>query len=220
MTSPTRRCSTILVLAALVWGAAQAAVIHVPGDHATIGGALAGTGLPPRSLGEINGIFKAYCTRVGNGPFPTELLGTEGDELREAGGEYGATTGRPRRCGWLDLPGLRYAARVNGVDGWALTKLDVLDELETIRICVGYTIDGEETNGLPIIVDRFADCQPVYEELPGWQASTVGITRYEKLPANARDYLQRIEELAGIPVDIISTGPDREQTIVKRHPFE
>ncbi len=192
----------------------------VTSSNTVAAAASTGTGVGPRDLDYILGIVKAYTTRVGAGPFPTELFDDLGSHIAEVGAEFGATTGRPRRVGWFDAVALRRSIVNSSVSGLCVTKLDVLDELETIQICVGYTIDGEEISGLPIIVDRFADCRPVYEELPGWQASTVGITRYEDLPANARDYLQRIEELAGIPIDIISTGPDREQTIIKRHPFE
>ena len=192
----------------------------VTSSNTVAAAASTGTGLGPRDLDYILGIVKAYTTRVGAGPFPTELFDDLGSHIAEVGAEFGATTGRPRRVGWFDAVALKRSIINSSVSGLCVTKLDVLDELETIRICVGYTIDGEEIAGLPIVVDRFADCRPVYEELPGWQASTVGITRYEDLPAKARDYLQRIEELAGIPIDIISTGPDREQTIVKRHPFE
>jgi adenylosuccinate synthase len=192
----------------------------VTSSNTVAAAASTGTGVGPRDLDYILGIVKAYTTRVGAGPFPTELFDDLGSHIAEVGAEFGATTGRPRRVGWFDAVALKRSIVNSSVSGLCVTKLDVLDELETIQICVGYTIDGEAISGLPIIVDRFADCRPVYEELPGWQASTVGITRYEDLPANARDYLQRIEELAGIPIAIISTGPDREQTIVKRHPFE
>jgi adenylosuccinate synthase len=142
-----------------------------------------------------------------------------GQHLARVGAEFGATTGRPRRCGWFDAVALRRSIINSSVSGLCVTKLDVLDDLESIQICVGYQIDGESIPGLPVVVDRFAECKPVYEELPGWQESTVGMTELKKLPANARNYLARIEELAGVPVDIISTGPDREQTIIERHPF-
>ena len=143
-----------------------------------------------------------------------------GEHLAAAGAEFGATTGRPRRCGWFDAVALRRSIINSSVSGLCVTKLDVLDGLETIRICVGYEIDGEPISGLPVVVDRFADCQPVYEDMPGWKESTVGATSHADLPKNAQNYLARIEELAGVPLDIISTGPDREQTIVKRHPFD
>ncbi|MEO1247095.1 MAG: adenylosuccinate synthase [Pseudomonadota bacterium] len=178
-----------------------------------------GTGVGPRSLDYILGIVKAYTTRVGAGPFPTELFDEMGEHIATVGAEFGATTGRPRRVGWFDAVALRRSIVNSSISGLCVTKLDVLDELETIRICVGYEIDGEPVAGLPVVVDRFAECQPVYEDMPGWQSSTVGVTAHADLPANARDYLARIEELAGVPVDIISTGPDREQTIIKQHPF-
>ena len=179
-----------------------------------------GTGIGPRNLDYILGIVKAYTTRVGAGPFPTELFDDMGQHLARVGAEFGATTGRPRRCGWFDAVALRRSIVNSSVSGLCVTKLDVLDELEAIQICIGYQIDGKPISGLPIVVDRFAECRPVYEELPGWQESTVGVTEFDQLPENARNYLDRIEVLAGVPVDIISTGPDREQTIIKRHPFE
>ncbi len=179
-----------------------------------------GTGIGPRNLDYILGIVKAYTTRVGAGPFPTELFDDQGAHLAKVGAEFGATTGRPRRCGWFDAVALRRSIVNSSVSGLCVTKLDVLDELETIQICVGYTIDGEPITGLPVVVDRFAECKPIYEEWAGWQESTVGVTEFDKLPEKARAYLARIEELAGVPVDIISTGPDREQTIIRTHPFE
>lgn len=179
-----------------------------------------GTGIGPRNLDYILGIVKAYTTRVGAGPFPTELFDDMGQHLARVGAEFGATTGRPRRCGWFDAVALRRSIVNSSVSGLCVTKLDVLDELEAIQICIGYQIDGKPISGLPIMVDRFAECRPIYEELPGWQESTVGVTEFDQLPENARNYLDRIEVLAGVPVDIISTGPDREQTIIKRHPFE
>ncbi len=178
-----------------------------------------GTGVGPRNLDYILGIVKAYTTRVGAGPFPTELFDDQGEHLARVGAEFGATTGRPRRCGWFDAVALRRSIVNSSVSGLCVTKLDVLDELETIQICAGYEIDGEPIPGVPVVVDRFAECKPIYEEWAGWQESTVGITNFDDLPQKARDYLARIETLAGVPVDIISTGPDREQTIVKTHPF-
>ncbi len=179
-----------------------------------------GTGIGPRDLDYILGIVKAYTTRVGAGPFPTELFDDDGRHLATVGAEFGATTGRPRRCGWFDAVVLRRSIVNSSVSGLCVTKLDVLDDLETVQICVGYQIDGKPIAGLPVVADRFAECKPIYEELPGWRESTVGATRFEDLPAKARTFLDRIQELAGVPVDIISTGPDREQTIIKRHPFE
>jgi adenylosuccinate synthase len=192
----------------------------VTSSNTVAAAASTGTGVGPRNLDYILGIVKAYTTRVGAGPFPTELFDDTGAHIASVGTEFGATTGRPRRCGWFDAVALRRSIVNSSVSGLCVTKLDVLDELETIRICVGYQIDGEPIPGVPVIVDRFADVEPVYEEHPGWQATTVGITDYAALPEEARSYLARIEELAGVPVDIISTGPDREQTIIKQHPFE
>ena len=192
----------------------------VTSSNTVAAAASTGTGIGPRNLDYILGIVKAYTTRVGAGPFPTELFDDTGAHIANVGAEFGATTGRPRRCGWFDAVALRRSIVNSSISGLCVTKLDVLDELETIQIAVGYEIDGEPIPGVPVVVDRFAECVPVYEEHPGWQASTVGITNYDDLPENARNYLARIEELAGVPVDIISTGPDRDQTIIKRHPFE
>jgi len=191
----------------------------VTSSNTVAAAASTGTGVGPRNLDYILGIVKAYTTRVGAGPFPTELFDSQGEHIAKVGAEFGATTGRPRRCGWLDTVALRRSIINSSVSGLCVTKLDVLDALETVKICVAYEIDGQPIEGVPMRVDHFADCVPVYEELPGWQTSTVGLTRFDDLPANARDYLARIEELAGVPVDIISTGPGREQTIIKRHPF-
>lgn len=192
----------------------------VTSSNTVAAAASTGTGVGPRNLDYILGIVKAYTTRVGAGPFPTELFDDQGAHLARVGAEFGATTGRPRRCGWFDAVALRRSIVNSSVSGLCVTKLDVLDELETIQICVGYEMDGEPISGLPVLVDRFADCKPVYEECAGWQASTVGVTDEKDLPEKARAYLRRIEELAGVPVDIISTGPGREQTIIRQHPFE
>ena len=192
---------------------------YVTSSNTVAAAASTGTGVGPRDLDYILGIVKAYTTRVGAGPFPTELFDDQGAHLARVGAEFGATTGRPRRCGWFDAVALRRSIVNSSVSGLCVTKLDVLDELETIQICVGYSIDGKPILGLPVVVDRFAECVPIYEEWAGWQESTVGVTNYDDLPQKARDYLARIEELAGVPVDIISTGPDREQTIIKEHPF-
>ena len=192
----------------------------VTSSNTVAAAASTGTGVGPRHLDYILGIVKAYTTRVGAGPFPTELFDDMGEHLATVGAEFGATTGRPRRCGWFDAVALRRSIVNSSVSGLCITKLDVLDGLETIKICVGYEIDGERIAGLPVIVDRFADCTPVYEDMPGWSESTVGVTSHDELPRNAQDYLARIEELSGVPIDIISTGPDREQTIVKRNPFD
>ena len=192
----------------------------VTSSNTVAAAASTGTGVGPRNIDYVLGIVKAYTTRVGAGPFPTELFDEQGEHIARVGAEFGATTGRPRRCGWFDAVALRRSIINSSVSGLCVTKLDVLDELETIQICVGYRIDGEPIAGLPVLVDRFADVEPVYEEWDGWQSSTVGITRYEDLPDKARAYLVRIEELTGVPVAIISTGADREQTIIRSHPFE
>ena len=192
----------------------------VTSSNTVAAAASTGTGIGPRNLDYILGIVKAYTTRVGAGPFPTELFDEQGEHIAKVGAEFGATTGRPRRCGWFDAVALRRSIVNSSVSGLCVTKLDVLDELETIQICVGYSIDGEAIAGLPVVVDRFAQCEPIYEEWAGWQESTGGATDINDLPEKARAYLARIEELAGVPVDIISTGPDREQTIIKTHPFE
>ena len=192
----------------------------VTSSNTVAAAASSGTGIGPRNLDYILGIVKAYTTRVGAGPFPTELFDDQGQHIAAAGAEFGATTGRPRRVGWFDAVALRRSIVNSSVSGLCVTKLDVLDELEKIQICVGYEIDGEPIAGVPVLVDRFAECKPVYEEWDGWQTSTVGITKEGDLPQRARAYLARIEELAGVPVDIISTGPDRKETIIKRHPFE
>lgn len=192
----------------------------VTSSNTVAAAASTGTGVGPRQLNYVLGIVKAYTTRVGAGPFPTELFDDLGEHLASVGAEFGATTGRRRRCGWFDAVALRRSIVNSSVSGLCITKLDVLDGLETIRICVGYEIDGRPIAGLPVVVDRLAECQPVYENMPGWSESTMGITDYAKLPANAQRYLERIEELAGVPLAIISTGPDREQTIVRQNPFD
>jgi adenylosuccinate synthase len=193
---------------------------YVTSSNTVAAAASIGTGIGPSNLDYVLGIVKAYTTRVGAGPFPTELFDDMGEHLGTVGAEFGATTGRPRRCGWFDAVALRRSIVNSSVSGLCITKLDVLDGLETVRICVGYEIDGEPIAGLPVLVDRFADCQPVYEDMPGWSGSTVGATEKSDLPDEAQRYLARIEELADVPIDIISTGPDREQTIVLRHPFD
>ena len=192
---------------------------YVTSSNTVAAAASIGTGIGPAKLDYILGIVKAYTTRVGAGPFPTELFDDMGEHLGTVGAEFGATTGRPRRCGWFDAVALRRSIVNSSVSGLCVTKLDVLDGLETVRICVGYEIDGEPIAGLPVVVDRFADCRPVYEDSPGWSGSSVGATSNSDLPENAQKYLARIEELVEVPIDIISTGPDREQTIIKRHPF-
>ena len=191
----------------------------VTSSNTTAGGACTGSGVGPLALDYVLGITKAYTTRVGAGPFPTELFDAMGEHLAQRGHEFGSTTGRPRRCGWFDAAALRRAAAINSISGLCVTKLDVLDGLEVIRICVGYRCGGVEYALPPTATESYAACEPVYEELPGWKQSTLGIRSHDELPENARVYLRRIEETVGIPIDMISTGPDREQTIVLRHPF-
>jgi adenylosuccinate synthase len=192
----------------------------VTSSNCTAGGASTGTGMGPSSMHYVLGITKAYTTRVGSGPFPTELFDDVGKYLGEKGHEFGATTGRARRCGWFDAAALKRSIQINGISGLCVTKLDVLDGLETLRICVGYKIDNQISDILPVGAETLANCEPIYEELPGWKDSTVGVKTVDGLPANARSYLERMEALCEVPIDIISTGPDREETIVKRHPFE
>ena len=193
---------------------------YVTSSNTTCGGAASGSGMGPRELDYILGIVKAYTTRVGSGPFPTELFDGDGEHLGTKGHEFGATTGRQRRCGWLDTVALRRSLAVNSVTGLCITKLDVLDGLDSIKICVAYKLDGKEVNVPTVGADRFEKCEPVYMELPGWQESTVGAKSVDDLPQNARDYLNKVEELCETPIDVISTGPDRAETIVLRHPFE
>jgi adenylosuccinate synthase len=192
----------------------------VTSSNTTGGFAATGTGLGPRSFDYVLGIVKAYTTRVGAGPFPTELFDEYGEHLSRVGHEFGAVTGRKRRCGWFDSVALRRSIIHSSVSGLCLTKLDVLDGLDTLQICVGYKSNGVVSREPPLFADAFADVEPVYEEMPGWKESTIGITSYDALPPNARAYLKRLEQLAGVPIDIISTGPDRDQTIVLRHPFD
>jgi adenylosuccinate synthase len=191
----------------------------VTSSNTTAGYAATGTGLGPRVFDSVLGIVKAYTTRVGAGPFPTELFDEYGEHLSRVGHEFGSVTGRRRRCGWFDSVALRRAVVHSSVSSLCITKLDVLDGLDTIRVCVGYRINGKVSPEPPLSTEAYADIEPVYEELPGWPDSTVGITDYERLPANARRYLERLQTLVDAPVDLISTGPDREQTIVLRHPF-
>jgi adenylosuccinate synthase len=192
----------------------------VTSSNTTAGGAATGTGIGPREFDYVLGIVKAYTTRVGAGPFPTELFDESGEHLSRVGHEFGSVTGRKRRCGWFDSVALRRAILHNSVSGLCVTKLDVLDQLDTIRVAVGYRQGAETLAAPPLMVDGFADCEPVYEELTGWQQSTVGLTKYSELPVNARRYLERLQEIVDAPVDIVSTGPEREQTIVLRHPFD
>ena len=195
----------------------------VTSSNCVAGNATAGAGVGPGMLHYILGITKAYCTRVGGGPFPTELdwetPGTPGYHMSTVGAEKGVTTGRSRRCGWFDAALLKRSAQVNGLSGLCITKLDVLDGIKELLLCTGYELDGEVTDILPMGADDIARCKPIYETMQGWTESTVGVTQYDRLPVNARLYLQRIEQVTGVPVDIVSTSPDRDHTIMKRHPF-
>ncbi|NCD32858.1 MAG: adenylosuccinate synthase [Spartobacteria bacterium] len=186
---------------------------YVTSSNTTAGGACTGAGVGPNQIDHVVGVLKAYTTRVGEGPFPTELLDDDGETLRAVGHEFGATTGRPRRCGWFDVVIARYAVQLNGIDTWALTKLDVLDDFDTIRICVAYEVDGERTEAVPANVDRLSRCKPVYEEWEGWKSSTVGIRDFALLPEKAKKYIARLEELTGAKVGILSVGPGRESTM-------
>lgn len=192
---------------------------YVTSSNTTAGGAATGTGVGPGYLDYVLGIVKAYTTRVGSGPFPTELDDAYGRHLASRGAEFGATTGRARRCGWFDAVGLRRAAFNNSLSGLCITKLDVLDGLDAVQICTGYECDGELLQVPPIGADLLSACKPVYEEWPGWKTSTVGTRAYEDLPQEARNYLTRLEEITETPIDIISTGPDRADTIILRDPF-
>jgi adenylosuccinate synthase len=211
----------------ILFEGAQAALLDV--DHGTYpyvtssntvaGQAAAGAGVGPGQLHYVLGVAKAYATRVGAGPFPTELDDEVGERLRVRGNEYGSVTGRPRRCGWFDAAALKRAVQLNGLSGICITKLDVLDGLDVVRVAVGYkTIDGTR-DILPVGAEALAICEPIYEEHPGWKESTVGVKTFDGLPKAAQAYLKRLEALVGAPVDLISTGPDREETIVLRHPF-
>ncbi len=207
---------------------AQAALLDV--DHGTYpyvtssncvaGQASAGVGVGPGQLHYVLGVAKAYATRVGAGPFPTELDDEMGEHLRVKGNEYGSVTGRPRRCGWFDAAALKRAVQINGLSGICITKLDVLDGLDVVRVAVGYNVGGERRDILPVGAEALSICEPIYEECPGWKESTVGVKSFDKLPKNAQAYLRRLESLVDAPIAIISTGPDREETIVLRHPFE
>ena len=192
----------------------------VTSSNCVAGAAAAGAGIGPMHLHYVLGITKAYSTRVGGGPFPTELSDDVGERLRQRGHEFGATTGRPRRTGWFDAAALKRSIQLNGVSGLCITKLDVLDGVESVKICVGYELEGAFSEILPVGAEELERCHPRYEELPGWMENTVGIKDYDRLPKAARAYLQRIEELAGIPIDLISTGPERDETIVRRHPYD
>jgi len=186
----------------------------VTSSSATSGGAVTGTGVAPTAIGSVIGVTKAYCTRVGGGPFPREIQHSIADQLRARGNEYGAVTGRPRRCGWLDLPLLRYAVMINGISWLVVTKLDVLDQLEAIPVCVSYKINGKLTDEVPSQASGYDEIESVYRRLPGWRTSTEGITDFKKLPPAARDYLNFLEAESGARIGMVSTGPDRQQTIM------
>lgn len=192
---------------------------YVTSSSAAAGGACTGTGIGPTKIDAVMGVAKAYTTRVGSGPFPTELTDTIGGGLQERGKEFGATTGRPRRCGWLDGVVLRYARRINGLTSLAVTKLDVLDGCKELKICTGYRYGGKVHKEMPSDLEVLSRCEPVYQRLSGWRTATTGIAAYKALPPQAKRYLKRIEELADCPIDIISTGSKREETIMLRNPF-
>ncbi|AEG17019.1 Adenylosuccinate synthetase [Desulfofundulus kuznetsovii DSM 6115] len=192
---------------------------YVTSSHPVAAGACTGAGIGPTRIDRVMGVAKAYVTRVGEGPFPTELKDALGDHIRTRGGEFGTTTGRPRRCGWFDAVVARYAVRINGLEYLAITKLDVLTGLETIRLCTAYRYKGEILTEFPATLKVLAACEPVYEEWPGWQEDISRARRYEDLPASARRYLERISELVGVPIAIIGVGPGREETIITREVF-
>jgi adenylosuccinate synthase len=193
---------------------------YVTSSTTTAGGAASGSGVGPRHIDYVLGIVKAYTTRVGAGPFPTELFDDNGKHLGEKGHEFGATTGRQRRCGWLDVVALKRSLDINSVTGMCITKLDVLDGLDTLRIAVNYQLNGELLDAPPAGADLIEQCEPVYIDMPGWSESTVGAKSYDELPAAARAYLDKVEEVCATPIAIISTGPDRAETIILKHPFE
>jgi adenylosuccinate synthase len=188
----------------------------VTSSNATAGGACTGTGVAPNRITGVIGVAKAYVTRVGGGPFPTEALDGVGERIRERGKEFGAVTGRPRRCGWFDAPLMKYTAAINGFDSIVVTKLDVLDEFDKIPVCVGYRIGGRELTEMPPTVAEVQKIEPVYECMPGWSQSTFGISSYDELPVKAKDYLAFLEERSGVEAGCISTGPERNQTIVRK----
>ncbi len=192
----------------------------VTSSNCVAGAAAPGSGVGPQQLEYVLGITKAYTTRVGSGPFPTELDDEVGKQLATRGHEFGAVTGRPRRTGWFDAAALKRSIQINGVTGLCVTKLDVMDGVETVKIAVGYKTSAGVTDILPFGAEAIEECQPIYEEMPGWTESTVGIENYDQLPINARRYLERMAELCEVPIDVVSTGPDRQETIVLRHPFE
>lgn len=187
----------------------------VTSSSTTVGGACTGTGLPPKQIHAVLGIAKAYCTRVGEGAFPSEDFGSDGEKMRDAGGEYGATTGRPRRCGWFDAVAMRYSIDVNGMDALALMKIDVLDDFDEIKVCTAYELDGVRINYVPDMRSDYQRCIPIYETVPGWKAKTEGVTKWGDLPEKARSYIEYIESVLDIPVAIVSTGRERSQTLVR-----
>jgi adenylosuccinate synthase len=200
----------------------------VTSSNCVAGAAAAGAGVGPQKLHYILGITKAYCTRVGAGPFPSELYDADNPQRQDAvgvslanvGKEFGSVTGRPRRTGWMDAAALRRSIQINGVSGLCMTKLDVLDGLDEVKLCVGYKVDGKDTDLLPRGASEVARCEPIYETFGGWKESTIGITQWDQLPANAQAYLTRVQQVAGVPIDMVSTGPDRDETILLRHPFK
>lgn len=192
---------------------------YVTSSHPIAGGACVGAGVGPTQINRVVGVAKAYTTRVGEGPFPTELLDKTGEDIRGKGHEFGTTTGRPRRCGWFDAVIARYAVRISGISDLALTKLDVLTGLDKLKICVGYRADGEVLYEFPQSQKTFKQCQPIYEELPGWHEDITNVRRFEDLPENARNYIRRLEELIDVPATLVAVGPEREQTIVRGEIF-
>jgi len=192
---------------------------YVTSSSTCAGGACTGSGVSPRAMNEIIGISKAYVTRVGSGPFPTELIDDDGELLRKTGAEFGATTGRPRRCGWFDSMVIRYAVRTNGLTGIALTKLDVLSEFDTIKVCTGYSYEGKMLETLPSALHIFEKCVPVYEEIAGWKCDITKAKTFAELPVNAQNYVKRLEQLAGCQIVMVSVGPRRDETIIIRNPF-
>jgi adenylosuccinate synthase len=192
---------------------------YVTSSNPVAGGACTGTGIGPNQLHQVLGIVKAYTTRVGSGPFPTECLDEVGDHLVECGVEFGSTTGRRRRCGWLDAVVLRDSARLNGLTGLAITKLDVLTGVNPVKICVGYEAGGIRLNTIPPTIQALEKCRPLFEEMPGWTDDIRGVRRYQDLPPATQNYLKRLEELVGVPIQIVSVGPDREETMVLQNPF-
>jgi adenylosuccinate synthase len=192
---------------------------YVTSSNASIGGVCTGLGIGPSAIGSVLGVVKAYTTRVGEGPLPTELTGEMGDRLRDSGNEYGAVTGRPRRCGWYDAVAVRYGVRINGLNALALTKLDVLDGLDRIEICTGYRMGNEVFTEFPSDIAQLAVCEPIYESMPGWSTPTKGIRRFADLPEHARRYIARLEEVSGVPAALVSTGSDRDDTIMRGDVF-